>query len=130
MKKVFGTLTIVMLMLTPAISNATTANITKVQVLGDPIVSEIQTAYKTVKEALMATQNALKAQSFVSGTMATTGFTATRTESKTESYTAVVSAVMVGSGAKVTIKYATIGEGRLDLTKLSGDVRNVLVPTK
>ncbi len=94
----------------------------------DPIVVEIATNYKTLKEALMATKTALMKQKFIpSGGMGESGFTATRTTgSHADYYTADVMAEQADDKVKVTITFIKSGSGMLKLQKVADEVKQEL----
>jgi len=98
----------------------------------DPVVIEINTNFKTVKEALIATKTALMKQKFVpSGGMGESGFTATRTTgSKSDYYTADVMADKDGDQVKVTITFIKSGSGLLKLSKVAEEVKAELGASK
>lgn len=94
----------------------------------DPVVVEINTNYKTLKEALIATKTALMKQKFIpSGGMGESGFVATRTTgSKSDYYTADVMAEQAGDRVKVTITFIKSGSGMLKLQKVADEVKQEL----
>lgn len=98
----------------------------------DPVVVEINTNYKTVKEALIAAKTALMKQKFVpSGGMGESGFTATRTTgSKSDYYTADVMADKDGDIIKLTITFIKSGSGLLKLSKVAEEIKAELSASK
>jgi len=94
----------------------------------DPIIVEVTTNFKTVKEALIATKTALMKQKFIpNGGMSESGFTATRTTgSKSDYYTADVMADQVGDKVKVTITLIKSGTGLLKLQKVADELKSTL----
>lgn len=102
--------------------------ITTTAMAKDPVIVEITTNYKTVKEALVATKTSLLKRKFIpSGGMGESGFTATRTTgSKSDYYTADVMADLDGDHVKVTITFIKSGSGMLKLKNVAEEVKDEL----
>lgn len=94
----------------------------------DPVIIEITTNSKTVKEASLATKASLMKQKFIpSGGMGESGFNSTRTTgSHADYYTADVMAEQDGSNVKITITFIKSGSGMLKLQKVADEVKQEL----
>jgi hypothetical protein len=94
----------------------------------DPLVVEILTNHKTVKEALIATKTALMKQKFIpSNGMQESSFTATRTTgSKSDYYTADVMVEESEGKMKITVTLIKSGSGLLKLSKVADELKEVL----
>lgn len=98
----------------------------------DPIIVELTTNFKTVKEACLATKKILIEQKFIPNGPITDGaFTATRTTgAKQDYYTADVVAEQVGDKVKVTITLLKVGTGLLRLKKVAEELTEGLTTEK
>lgn len=91
----------------------------------EPTVVEIETMFKTVKEATLATKKSLMSHKFIpNGAVTDNGFTATRTTgSKADYYTADVMTEDKGGKIVVTITFIKSGTGLLKLQKLGEEIK-------
>ena len=99
---------------------------TKEMILGSPVILDVLTNYKTIKEALLATKMALMEQKFIATNgIQETSFTAKRTSgSHADYYIADVMASKLEDGTiNVTITFMKIGSGMLKLSKVSRKVK-------
>lgn len=90
-----------------------------------PVIVEIETNFKTVKEATQAAKTSLMKQKFVpTGGVTETGFQATRTTgSHADYYTADVSTEEKNGKIVVTITFIKSGTGMLKLQKVADEVK-------
>ena len=93
-----------------------------------PVVVEISTNHKTIKEALLAIKTELMNQKFIpNGGLTETGFTATRTTgSRSDYYTADVLAEQVDGNIKITLTLIKSGTGLLKLQKVADEIKEKL----
>jgi hypothetical protein len=91
----------------------------------DPTVVEIETTFKTVREATLAAKKSLISHKFIpNGGVNDNGFTATRTTgSKSDYYTADVMTEDKKGKIIVTITFIKSGTGLLKLQKLAEEVK-------
>lgn len=97
---------------------------TKIQAKG-PVTVEIETQFKTIKEATMAAKTALMNQKFIpNGPIQEGQFTATRTTgSKADYYTADVEVEDRSGKIVVTITFIKSGTGLLKLQKVADQIK-------
>lgn len=89
-----------------------------------PLVVEIETNFKTVKEATMAAKTALMKQKFIPSGTTESGFTATRTTgSKSDYYTADVMSEEKNGKIVLTITLIKSGTGLLKLQKVADELK-------
>ena len=112
-----------------AVHNVSEKAVPKEITLGSPVILDVLTNYKTIKEALIATKMALMQQKFIATNgIQETSFTAKRTSgSHADYYIADVMASKMEDGTiNVTITFMKIGSGMLRLSKISDKVKQKL----